>query len=314
MKKFYLISALVFSATHPNILLEKPKILSPSEVEERAAHWETSFTWGLGRGCNFTCTYKEGKAGFLIQAYGIPIRSYNYHYYAALKEIVGSYRQPQGQGGYYMTEPLKVTDQIPAQLSIDELCYYLRDKAFVFYTGAGISASGKVATMNDLQHSLKMDLSNRSLLKQPFFKEAFLNPESLTDAFDTFCKSAIEGEPTPAHKAVHAIAQHKNIAIVTENVDLLHYRAGSVPMMPCPGMCESDDVKAVNVIVCIGLSHDDRGFLAYFKKHNPEGVIIAIDRGNPDYLSSNDYIVREDLQIVLPTMAEYICGSQTIQS
>jgi hypothetical protein len=66
--------------------------------------------------------------------------------------------------------------------------------------------------------------------------------------------------------------------------------------------------NAVNVIVCVGLSHDDRGFLAYFKKHNPEGVIIAIDKGNPDYLSNNDYIVREDLQIVLPIMVEYVCA------
>ena len=307
MKKLCYVFLFIASALNSNVLLEKPKLICPAEMAEIAANWETCFTWGLGKGCNLICTYTEGKAGFLIQAFYVPIRSSNFPYYAALKKIIQSYKNSQSEG-YYVAEPLKVTNQAPTTLGIDELCYYLRDKTFIFYTGAGISASGNVATMNDLMQSLKMDWNNRSLLKQPFFKEAFFNPASLTDAFDQFCKSAIEGEPTPAHKAVHAIAQHKSIAIVTENVDLLHQRAGSEPKMPHPGMCEPDDVKAVSVIVCVGLSHDDRGFLAYFKKHNPEGVIIAIDKGNPDYLSSNDFIVREDLQIVLPTMAEYVCG------
>ena len=294
------------SAIHSNVLLEKPKLISADQMAEIATNWETCFIWGLGKGCNITYTYHEGKSGFLIQGLYVPIRSCNFPYYAALKEIIQSYKNPQS-GGYYVAEPLKVTNQSPTPLGIDELCYYLRDKNFIFYTGAGISAGGNVATMNDLMQALKVDLNNRSLVSQPFFKEAFLKPSSLTNAFDQFCKSAIEGEPTPAHRAVHAIAQHQNIAIVTENVDLLQQRAGSKPIMPHPGMCEPDDVKAVKVIVCIGLSHDDRGFLAYFKKHNPDGVIIAIDKGNPDYLSSNDYIVREDLQIVLPTMAEYVC-------
>lgn len=308
VKKIYFIILLIASSVQANILLEKPKTIDSAHMAELAANWGTCFTWGLGKGCKLTCIYHEGKAGFLVQAYHMPIRSSNFPYYAALKDILNSYRQPQGQCGYYVDEPLKMSDQSPASLSIDELCYYLRDKTFIFYTGAGISASGNVATMNDLMRSLKMDWNNRTLLKQPFLKEAFFNPESMTNAFDQFCKSAIEGEPTPAHKAVHAIAQHKNIAVVTENVDLLQQRAGSRPIMPRPGMCEPDDVKAVNVIVCVGLSHDDRGFIAYFKKHNPEGVIIAIDKGNPDYLSSTDYIVREDLQIVVPVIAEYLCG------
>jgi NAD-dependent SIR2 family protein deacetylase len=299
---------LMASIAHSNILLEKPKLIDSARMAEIAAEWETCFTWGLGMGCNFICTYKEGSAGFLIQAFGVPIRSSNFPYYGALKEIISSYRQPQGQGGYYVAEPLKVVDQTPAPLGVDELCHYLKEKTFIFYTGAGISASGKVATMNDLMQALKMDWNNRLLLKQPFFKEAFLNPKSLTDAFDQFCKSAIEGEPMPAHKAVHVIAQHRNVAIVTENVDLLHHRAGSAPIKPRPGMCEPDDVKAVQVVVCVGLSHDDRGFLAYCKKNNPEMIIIAIDKGNPDYLSNNDYIVREDVQVILPILVEYLCG------
>lgn len=308
VKKLCYAILLMVSVAQANILLEKPTIIDEKQMAAIAAHWETCFTWGLSNGSNLTCVYREGKSGFLIQAFHVPIRSSNFPYYVTLKEIISSYKNPQKQGGYHITKPLKITDQTSALFTIDELCYYLRDKTFIFYTGAGISASGNVATMNDLMYLLKMDWNNRSLLKQPFLKEAFFNPQSLTDAFDQFCKAAIEGEPTPAHKAVHAIAQQRNVAIVTENVDLLQQRAGSKPMMPRPGMCEADDVKAVNVIVCVGLSHDDRGFLAYFKKHNPEGVIIAIDKGNPDYLSNNDYIVREDLQIVLPTMAEYLKG------
>lgn len=298
MKKMLLILVSVTSITCCNILLEKPRILSSSEIEEQTANWETCFTWRYGPGCNVIFTYTQKSAGFLVQGLWVPIRSYNFPYVSVIKEMI---TPQEHQKDYYFKEPLKIKDPSTARFTCDELCDFLHDKKFIFYTGAGLSASSNVATMSSLMQSLKIDNG-----MTPFIKEAFWDAQSLAAVFEDFCKSAIEGEPTPGHYAVHEIAQHRNSAIVTENVDLLQQRTGSAPLGVHSDSVHGitpEDFKAVDVMICVGLSHDDCGFIAHYKEQNPNGILIAIDIGMPDYLSSNDYIVQEDLQVILPKMA-----------
>lgn len=304
MKKLLLSLAFLTATTYPNVLLEKPRILSPAEIEERATNWQTGFTWRFGIGCNVMLTYDQAQAGFLVQLLGVPIRSYNFPYIAAIKEIM----KPKGKNPeYYFRKPLKIEKPSPASLTHDELCEFLKDKTFTFYTGAGISASGNVATMHDLMQSLKLNDGIPN-----FIKAALFYPQAITSAFDDFCVSAIKGAPTPAHNALHALTQHKNIGILTENVDLLQQRTGSEPLFMHSDTVfdvTPQELQEVNVLICVGLSHDDCGFIAHYKAHNPHGILIAIDRGMPNYLSENDYIVQEDLQMVLPHMAHYFCES-----
>jgi len=54
------------------------------------------------------------------------------------------------------------------------------------------------------------------------------------------------------------------------------------------------------------LSHDDRGFLGWYKKYNPEGTIIALDLGKPSYLSEKDFILKGDIQEVIPALEKAI--------
>ena len=53
-------------------------------------------------------------------------------------------------------------------------------------------------------------------------------------------------------------------------------------------------------IICIGMSHDIRGFLAAYKALNPNATIIALDQEAPCFLGENDLFVRGDLQLLLP--------------
>jgi len=193
----------------------------------------------------------------------------------------------------------------PVIITFDELCNLLRDKKFIFYTGAGISAAGSVATMHDLEVSLHMHDSAGAFLKTIIF-----SPSSIAKAFTSFCQNALASPPTPAHRAVHAIAQEKSVCIVTENIDLLHQRAGSAPLH---ANCEAirsltpHDFLAVEAVVCIGLSHDDRGFLQYYKQHNPNGLIIALDLAMPQYLSEKDFLLQSDVQLILPQLSTFFC-------
>ena len=63
--------------------------------------------------------------------------------------------------------------------------------------------------------------------------------------------------------------------------------------------CGEEEARAFDWIVCIGLSHDDRGFLAWYKEMNPDGKILSIDINKPSYLGPEDYILNADLQEVL---------------
>jgi urease accessory protein UreE len=53
-------------------------------------------------------------------------------------------------------------------------------------------------------------------------------------------------------------------------------------------------------VIAIGLKLDDRGFLGWYKKQNPQGTIIAINLTQPPYLGDEDFLVIGDLQEIIP--------------
>lgn len=298
MKLLYLLTCMHI-ALSANILLEKPRIVSETDMQKAVADWQTCFQWKFGKGCNVICTYQDRQAGFLVQALFIPIRSYNFPYRAAVKQLMNA------SFDYYFEQPLSLAEQKPHTLTTDALCQLIQQKRTIFYTGAGLSASSDVATMHALEESLKLTTGIRSFLQTCFF-----DPTSITQAFNTFCTSAIEAPATLAHHALHQLAQYKECCILTENVDLLHERAGSYPLFVHADSAHNitpKDLQAVDLLVCIGLSHDDCGFIAHYKKNNPQGMLIAINKNIPSYLSDDDYLVQDDLQTVLPYVAQCLC-------
>lgn len=301
MKIFYLLLLLTIATTQPNIFLHKPEQLSLEQIEELAQDWETRFSWDFARLANFTCCYQQGKAGFLLTLLGIPIRPYNYAWLENMKRFIKS-TITFSQEHYYFAEPLQFDEPSPKKLTTGQLCHFLKDKTFIFYTGAGISVP-TVASMHGLMNSLKLNDG-----KTTFLKAVFLHPKTIADAFTNFCKAAIYSNPTPAHDAIAQIAVDKNICIITENVDLLQHRTGSRPIHAhtLHTKIKPQEFQEIDAIICVGLHHDDRGLLAYYKTHNPNGIIIAINIDVPQYLSSQDFLVQADAQVILPKLAHFL--------
>ncbi|MBA3751405.1 hypothetical protein H0X06_01205 [Candidatus Dependentiae bacterium] len=201
---------------------------------------------------------------------------------------------------YYFANPLRCPNSLPQKLTVTELCVLIKDKCFIVYTGAGISASSHVPTMKELEKSLRLPEGTRV-----FLTELFLHPENLNAAFMKFCTAAVRAHPTPAHTALHRLTQKRNICILTENIDLLHHKAGSSPLSPHSEIVRSispHDLQEIDYIVCIGLSNDDCGFLAHYKKKNPEGTLIALDLQKPSYISDKDFMVPGDIQQSVPAL------------
>ena len=281
---------------HKNPLLQAPKILTDTEIEELSNNWQTSFEWRCGYKLNFECYYSRGKSSCILRFCNIPLRSYNFQYIENLKKLIENYKQNNNYSYYYET-PLKFANPNPQKIDLETLCNLIKDKNFIFYTGAGISAS-KVATMKALDNAIKIDKNFSA-----FLKEIFFSPQRISDAFKEFCKTAIYSEPTEAHYALHKIAQIKKVAILTENVDLLQQRTTSMPIFVHSDTLtnlKKQDFEEIDFIICVGLSHDDCGFIAHYKKQNPNGRIISIDLGVPNYLSESDFLIQEDIQQFLP--------------
>lgn len=290
-----LIFYVIFAQGNP--LLQKPQLLTVSDIQQLEQEWNTDFTWNFNDACNFMCSYNKGQSSCILQIFGIPVRSYNFQYWHYVKEWIYA----ENNYPYMKATPLAFSSCKPNIITLEKLISTLNNKKFVFYTGAGISAQSKVATMKDLEKGLKLDLGIKH-----FLYELFFNPQSITDAFTQFCHTAIYNLPTPAHYALHEMAQQKEVAIVTENVDLLQQRTGSKPIFTHSDAIESicdADWQEIDYVLCIGLSHDDCGLLAHYKNNNPAGIIIGIDIGMPNYLSEQDFLVQGDAQKILPALA-----------
>ena len=293
---FFLVT---FFSCHSNMLLQAPKPLLNHDIEQLAQEWTTHFTWRFGNVGSFSLLYEQQQSGFSLKALGLPLYMHGYRILPNQKEFKNILIGMQ----YYFVEPLIVFNGHPQVIELEHLSTYIAHQRCIFYTGAGISA-GTVATMYDLMQSLEMTSG-----KMHFFKHVWSEPKKTTDAFSEFCNKAIYGEPLQAHIALRDIALLKSCAIITENVDLLQHRTGIAPIHtaePVLRTITSHELQAVQAIVCIGLSHDDRGFLRLYKKCNPKGIIIALDLKAPNYLSDNDYIHYGDIQKALPDILHYL--------
>jgi NAD-dependent deacetylase len=92
-------------------------------------------------------------------------------------------------------------------------------------TGAGVSAESGIPTFRDAQTGIWAQFNPQELATPEAFRR---NPRLVWDWY-AWRRQLVEGaEPNPAHYALAAIeARVPNFALITQNVDSLHTRAGS---------------------------------------------------------------------------------------
>jgi NAD-dependent SIR2 family protein deacetylase len=195
----------------------------------------------------------------------------------------------------------------PQPIVENDLATIICNNNIIFYTGAGLSVASDVPSMNQLNDLLGLKEgeefidSLRYILKQP---------TKFVEKISQFHNACFFSPPTEAHKALKKLAIFKNTKIVTENLDCLHEYSGILPYrINAEQLREeigSSQLSQIDYIICIGLSYDDRGFLGWYKRNNPKGKIIAVDLGNPSYLGDEDFIIKEDLQRVIPALVNKI--------
>jgi len=210
----------------------------------------------------------------------------------------------------------------PQKINVKECAELIKNKKFMFYTGAGISVASAIPMGQQLRRDFLGYDGNKPV--DELTRNIFFAPEKVIAGQEKFEETFKNATPTKAHYALAEIALKNNAHIMTSNIDRLHKQAGirSWPVMtsyrkkylyfiekpePVSGnyaylQANPQWLKDIDFIVCIGMSHDVKGILAWYKKNNPNGRIIAINTDEVKYLDENDYFLQGDSQVIVPAL------------
>lgn len=219
------------------------------------------------------------------------------------------YKQmPHQEGEYCLATRRVLTGVKPLLVGVAELVDWIEHKNVMFYTGAGISAAAGVPTMHKLAKLLPFDKKG--------IERAVNNPKQMVRNIRFFYRACYLGSPTRAHKSLKNIIMGRETALLTENLDQLHQRSGINPFcvtaLAVKQEIGANRLKQVDAIICVGLSRDDKGLLSWYKELHPEGKIISIDLQQPSYLGENDFLLRGDIQQVIPQIEQLVLKKSII--
>ena len=309
--------ALHIGAMIGNPYLSAPKLLSPQEIENIVQKQKyLDFTWHDPE-VDFNFSYNDGELGFSLTTLTLPVGCEGYFHQffqddtmffaytmGSAKEKLSIPRAcPDFGSDYYTANPRQFKHlQYPTSIILEQLIDYIKNHNIVFYTGAGLSVVSGVPSMAQLENSLYIEKNNR-----PNVQKIIAHSDEILRAIERFCEDSVSAQPSVGHYAIVDLSQKKQCAIFTENIDLLHQKSGILPLM-VNGNLKKDRqyFQEIDAIICVGLSYDDRGLLSLYKDNNPNGLIIAINLHQPNYLGSEDLLVTGDLQEILPALASAI--------
>ena len=205
----------------------------------------------------------------------------------------------------------KIEKADPQSLTLQECAFLIRQKKILFLTGAGMSIAAGIPTFPELFKDLGFVFTE---MVDDMVKVALKDPQRISSVVSKFHQSFCEASPTTAHFALAKLAEYKGVQIVTGNVDLLHQRAGIEPYLIGAPHVDFDIekdltelvAKKIDAIFCIGSSFDFRGFIGRYKKLNPQGLIIAINKEKPKYIGDEDFFVSGDSQEIVPDLADLV--------
>lgn len=189
--------------------------------------------------------------------------------------------------------------QTPQKIGVEKCAEIIHNHRVLFFTGAGISASAGIFTLQNLERELGIDYSQEV---DEFTKKALHQPEDLVIQILRFYQKARDESPTAAHASLARIVCHKSCQVLTGNFDLLHERSGIVPLrvyLPLE-VLHPQWLKEVDYLICIGMSRDIAHVIEQYKQANPHGYLIAIDKTPPTFLQERDYYLGGDAQELVP--------------
>ena len=297
-------------------ILGKARPITPAEVDELTHEWLGSF---FTKFHGYSLFYDEGRVSFTLEYYGVFPKDLDRSVFTRTERLINGeltevHRYSYGdspwqpteeqsrigfQPAYHLAQPLVLSEQCE-ESSLSSLVDYINSHKVVFYTGAGLSEAGGVSGMGAFMEQMGIDTSKGA---DGFITRLLHSPEELVSTFSSFCQSAYYGEPTKGHIAIKEIALNRGMQVFTENFDHLHERSGIRSLRAeeadLSAQIDPDSLSKIEAFFCVCLSYDDRGLLAFYKKLNPQGKIIALNLEQPSCIGSQDMFLSGDAHELL---------------
>ncbi len=293
-------------------ITQSPAALSQKEIE--AMSKSTSLTWNKKNGA-FHFETKDNEVVFEIfftedlpqqlpdeekKLFKKTEGGYRYTFHYPSGSINGNTNHSKWSYSLTLATPRAFASTKPFHLSsLGKVVRLLKDKKVIFYTGAGISKAAGIPTMYDLDSQLGFEKEKNFV---QWVQKTVHNPRSLSQQITHFHNRCFTTAPTKAHQALSELAALKNTKIFTENLDHLHQKTGFDVVTVTSELKGLETLKDIDFVVCLGLSRDNKGFLAKYKEYNPSGRIMAINLNQPNYLGNEDIWFEADLQEAIPDL------------
>ena len=147
----------------------------------------------------------------------------------------------------------------------------------VVYTGAGLSRAANIPTFDDLRGILSLnDIKELNT-------QCDTNPKGLINSFFKFVARLHFSSPTSAHWRIHQLVEEKQCNLLTENLDTLHQKCGTLIISAFSP--EVDDIHSPRIAFLLGVGDPSRKDLID-KWHTNGTRIIAVSLREP-YLGDN---------------------------
>ena len=106
----------------------------------------------------------------------------------------------------------------------DTLSHQIKDsEKIVFVTGAGISKESGIPTFRDKDGLWRKYDPMQLATIDAFYK----NPSLVWEWYQERLANVLTAKPNPGHLAIAELERHKEVIVLTQNIDGLHQRAGS---------------------------------------------------------------------------------------
>jgi len=110
-----------------------------------------------------------------------------------------------------------------------------KSENIVVFTGAGVSAESGIPTFRDTE-GLWSKFPPLLFATWPgLFLTGILVPGRLRQFLIALLEPIVNADPNPAHRAIAELEQHKQVTVITQNIDGLHQRAGSSNVLEVHG-------------------------------------------------------------------------------
>lgn len=104
-------------------------------------------------------------------------------------------------------------------------------KKIVFVTGAGISQESGIPTFRGKDGYWR----NNDPMQLATIDALYQNPKLVWEWYEDRRKNILDAQPNKGHLAIAELAKHKDVIVLTQNIDGLHQRAGSTKVFELHG-------------------------------------------------------------------------------